>query len=302
MARFFTKHEMAKFDKKLTEDDYLNANRYKEQLKDEISKDNHRINIDSAKKKAVIQGMNYDGFHQMVLGADLKGIKQGEIANINSKNTIMNSINTQTKLNNPLEILKNAFVPINEDESSNKAIKGLKEIKLEANELIESSKKDIYDQKLFTKEWKLINLNNNSKSINDQETAKLHNLDPNQSQKILLIRKFGLDGFTSMLQEEKLVSDVFLELLNLMSEMASFNISNKDFQMLKEIFNYLKVIIESKFFKNLKIFIGKRQKNNFYQLKQQLESEEIKEIYQASEENKEYEMEEFLNILEYILN
>jgi hypothetical protein len=66
MARFFSKNEMEKYDKKLTEEYYLNADRFKDQLKNEITKDNQRINVDSAKKKAVLHGMNYDGFHQMV--------------------------------------------------------------------------------------------------------------------------------------------------------------------------------------------------------------------------------------------
>merc|ERR1712032_1009887 len=110
MAHFFTKHEMKVYDKKLSEENYLDANRFKSQLKDEISKDIHRVNLDSAKKKAVTQHMNYDGFHQMVLGADLKGIKQGEIYTINSErtNTIMNNISTQNKYNDNIEILQNS--------------------------------------------------------------------------------------------------------------------------------------------------------------------------------------------------
>ena len=51
MAHFFSKHEMNKYDKKLSEENFLNANRFKDQLRDEISRDNHRTNLDYAKKK-----------------------------------------------------------------------------------------------------------------------------------------------------------------------------------------------------------------------------------------------------------
>jgi len=51
MAHFFTKHEMKKYDKILSEENYLDTNRFKSQLREEISKDNHRTNIDSAKKR-----------------------------------------------------------------------------------------------------------------------------------------------------------------------------------------------------------------------------------------------------------
>ena len=117
MAHFFTKHEMKKYDKKLTEENYLDANRFKNQLRDEISRDNHRTNIDSAKKKAVLQCMNYDGFHQMVLGADLKGIKPGDLYSIksNQSNTIMNNTSIQNKYNENIEILQNAFTVDNKE-------------------------------------------------------------------------------------------------------------------------------------------------------------------------------------------
>lgn len=40
------------------------------------------MNVDSAKKRAVLQHMDYDGFHQMVLGANLKPLKKGEAESI----------------------------------------------------------------------------------------------------------------------------------------------------------------------------------------------------------------------------
>ena len=44
-------------------------------LQDDINFENTRVNVDSAKKIAVMQHMEYDGFHQMVLGANLKPTK-----------------------------------------------------------------------------------------------------------------------------------------------------------------------------------------------------------------------------------
>jgi hypothetical protein len=49
----------------------------KKELGDSINEENQRINVDSAKKKAVMYHMDYDNFHQMVLGANLKTIKRG---------------------------------------------------------------------------------------------------------------------------------------------------------------------------------------------------------------------------------
>jgi hypothetical protein len=41
-----------------------------------------RSNEDSAKKRACIQGMDYEGFRQMVLGANLFPLKSGSTASI----------------------------------------------------------------------------------------------------------------------------------------------------------------------------------------------------------------------------
>ena len=54
----------------------------KRELGQQINEENKRINVDSAKKKAVLQRMDYDGFHQMVLGANLKTVKRGAIESI----------------------------------------------------------------------------------------------------------------------------------------------------------------------------------------------------------------------------
>ena len=53
-------------------------------LKDDIEFENKRVNVDSAKKIAVMQHMDYDNFHQMVLGANIKPMKAGQLTTISA--------------------------------------------------------------------------------------------------------------------------------------------------------------------------------------------------------------------------
>ena len=48
----------------------LTVSEVQKELGQFINEENKRINVDSAKKKAVLQHMDYDNFHQMVLGAN----------------------------------------------------------------------------------------------------------------------------------------------------------------------------------------------------------------------------------------
>lgn len=291
MAHFFTKHEMKKFDKKLTEENYLDTNRFKSQLKDEISKDNHRTNIDSAKKKAVVQCMNYDGFHQMVLGADLKGIKQGEIYSIgsNKTNTIMNNISTQNKFNDNIEILKNAFTVNDKEDKIHENLNSLKE-----KDFINQNDENIkYDNKFFIKEYKLINLNKNSSggdnNAKEENEGKLNDI---LVKKLKLIRLF--DGnFKEMLDEEKLPSDIFLDLINTIAEITKFFINNKENKEIFECFFYIKELFTGKFFGSLKIFIGKKQKNLYLDIIEMLNSY-VSEVDNDDNENKFREIITFL--------
>jgi len=301
MARFFTKHEMAKYDKKFSEEDYLNTDRFKDQLRVEISKDNHRVNVDSAKKKAVLQGMNYDGFHQMVLGADLKGLKQGEIINISNNNSILNNINTQIKLNNPLEILKNAFVPKDvEDSGKEKILKDLAELKIEDQELLNKENNNKYDSKLFVKEWKLINVNFSNKiidaNINNNKNENKRELSKNLEEKVSFLKKINSENFRDILEEEKISSDVFLDLLNSIGELSIYFTISKDLNFVRELFEYLKILVNSKFYSSLKIFIGKKQKCFYQEFKKEIEKEEIKEFLTKTE-NK-IDIDEILNLIE----
>ncbi|CAD8161052.1 unnamed protein product [Paramecium pentaurelia] len=69
-------------EKKLTEKDMqLTCQNIREEFQKEIDIEHQRINVDSAKKKAVIYHHDYEGFRQMVLGANLYTIKSKELAN-----------------------------------------------------------------------------------------------------------------------------------------------------------------------------------------------------------------------------
>ena len=109
----------------------------KKELGDSINEENQRINVDSAKKKAVMYHMDYDNFHQMVLGANLKTIKKGSVENIFRKqsDTPLNSLATQRIINGE---------GYDED-----AVKGFLQIKLEESLQAPNSPQEF--EKFFTK-------------------------------------------------------------------------------------------------------------------------------------------------------
>lgn len=57
----------------------LTTEHIRDEINYEINEENKRVNVDSAKKKACLQHMDYDGFRQMVLGANLMPTKPGAI-------------------------------------------------------------------------------------------------------------------------------------------------------------------------------------------------------------------------------
>ena len=60
----------------------LTTEHAKKELMKDINVENQRVNVDSAKKKACIQCMDYNGFRQMVLGANLMPSKAGQLTSI----------------------------------------------------------------------------------------------------------------------------------------------------------------------------------------------------------------------------
>ena len=69
----FYNHEGVKQER--FDESTLTTQNCKVMMQDDINFENTRVNVDSAKKIAVMQHMEYDGFHQMVLGANLKPTK-----------------------------------------------------------------------------------------------------------------------------------------------------------------------------------------------------------------------------------
>jgi hypothetical protein len=72
-------------EKKLTAQDMiLSCQVARSELEESFDEERKRVNIDSAKKRSVLYGMDYEGFRQMVLGANLFTIKSKEIAEFSS--------------------------------------------------------------------------------------------------------------------------------------------------------------------------------------------------------------------------
>jgi len=87
----------------------LECTKIKKEFDQSVKEDLTHKNEDSAKKQAVHQGMDYDGFHQMVLGANLKPIKKGDGINVTSnKGRAFNLClsNSQIKTDTPIIVTK----------------------------------------------------------------------------------------------------------------------------------------------------------------------------------------------------
>lgn len=73
--------------RKLNENDYImSCEKARQQLSEYMNEEAKRVNVDSAKKLAVVQrmtyinvDMDYDGFRQMVLGANIFPTKSKEL-------------------------------------------------------------------------------------------------------------------------------------------------------------------------------------------------------------------------------
>jgi hypothetical protein len=225
MSRFYSEHEIKKKDIQLMNDDILNTFKYKNDLKDALNRENHRINIDSAKKKAVLQGMDYDGFHQMVLGADIKGIKTQELQDLKPSSTIVNSVFIPKKLSDPKDIFQRNFV-------------GNEKINKKEVTSINNSQTDL-NFNTFQKNWKKC-------SNNSEKLALLLNITPR-------------DYFYSMLQDNILESDLFLDLI---INIGMYILENKELENEKLLFllKCLEKVIQHKNYQSLKKFLGKKHK------------------------------------------
>jgi hypothetical protein len=63
-------------------EELLTMEQVTKELHMDVNESNMRSNVDSAKKRACLQHMDYEGFRQMVLGAHLFPLKAGEAASI----------------------------------------------------------------------------------------------------------------------------------------------------------------------------------------------------------------------------
>ncbi len=102
-------------------------------------------------------------------------------------------------------------------------------------------------------------------------------INKNLEQKFLLMKLFSLQEFKEILEQEKITSDVFLELLNSIGELSIIYTLKKNFDVVKELINFLNIIVNSKFYSSLKIFIGKKQKNFYSDLKKEIGKEDNRE-------------------------
>eukprot|EP00826_Nyctotherus_ovalis_P061863 TRINITY_DN8850_c0_g2_i5.p1 TRINITY_DN8850_c0_g2~~TRINITY_DN8850_c0_g2_i5.p1 ORF type:complete len:272 (+),score=90.64 TRINITY_DN8850_c0_g2_i5:26-817(+) len=112
-------YQRVEIQKKFTED-ALSCKTMQKEFERSVKEDTTRKNEDTAKKRAVEQGMDYDNFHQMVLGANLKPIKKGDFMNVTSQKKVLNLVskNTEPEVIIPeLKIEEEKFVePRNQEE------------------------------------------------------------------------------------------------------------------------------------------------------------------------------------------
>ena len=87
----------------------------KAQLQRDIDFENKRVNVDSSKKLACMQRMDYDGFRQMVLGANLKPMKAGQVPHMYSDHPTQGNINPIATYNNIAHAQEETDVGFNEE-------------------------------------------------------------------------------------------------------------------------------------------------------------------------------------------
>ena len=228
MARYYSEYEIAKADKQLNTD-LLNNDKYKKDLKIAINEENHRSNVDRAKKKAVSQYMDYDNFHQMVLGADLhNGMNLNDVIDIKPEKAILNSISENKEFENKV---KNDLFLKNFVKDDNKKIINFK------------NDDDITIQK-FKKNVKDFN------SVDDKINYIFNNVN--------------IDKFKELFNANIIDSDLFGDLIyNFGLYLNNLNEINDKSKFLIECLN---IIENSAYFNKLKMFIGKKHKNVYNEI------------------------------------
>lgn len=228
---FHSAYEIKMNDLKLNEDLLNNNERCKDELKVAINNENHRSNVDRAKKKAVTQYMDYDNFHQMVLGADLKGVKMVDVTEMKADRPIMNFISEQQLIEQKKnDMFLKHFV---KEKNENDTIKFLVNDKLNLN--------------VFKQNWKKF------ENLEDKINYFTDNISTE-------------DMFNQLFNVSMIDSDLFITIIfTFGSYILNANESNKKVIYL---WNCLNMFISFPYFKKLKMFIGKKHKNVYIELSQ----------------------------------
>ena len=241
MARYFSEYEIAKTDKQLNTD-LLNNDKYKRDLKIAINEENHRSNVDRAKKKAVSQYMDYDNFHQMVLGADLhNGLNLNDVIDIKPEKAILNSISENKEFENKV---KNDLFLKNFVKDDNKKIINFKE---DDEITIQKFKKNVK------------NLN----SVDDKINYIFNNIKIEKFKELFNINIIDSDLFSDLIYNFGL----YLNNLNEINDKSKF------------IIECLNILENCVYFNKLKMFIGKKHKNIYNEIIEKKTFENSIEIF-----------------------
>ncbi|KAL4495467.1 hypothetical protein ABPG72_020208 [Tetrahymena utriculariae] len=234
-----------------------NINFSVEQVKNElegfIDEENKRVNIDSAKKRAVLQGMDYGGFRQMVLGAHLFSIKSKELIDmsadrVNKKNEIvLNS--SLTTFNNIVDLSARQNEEI--EQINFRIAEMLANNELQANNFRDFKKNFDSQYKQPIDDVAAQNIYLIFKSQKEENFKKIFSLDFDVSYFIKIIKVITYIIQESLIPNRNALELLFLmEFLDQMSKVKDFQfsvpkfLSSKEKVELKEFMELLKSSIQ----------------------------------------------------------
>ena len=228
MTRFYTEYELKKQDMKLNEALFESTEKYKEDLKVAINEENHRSNVDRAKKKSCAQYFDYDKFHQMVLGADLKGMKLDDVIKIEPDKAVLNPISEIKNKSNPQDIFSGNFVPVEQN----------------------PKRKLVHDDSITLNKFKI-----EFKKF-DNPISKINYLYDNLTKEI----------FYDLFNVETIDADLFTGLI--LNIGLYFKETKELVKNDKNVFLFecLEILEKMKYYQKYKMFIGKKHKNSFIEL------------------------------------
>ncbi|CDW74897.1 atp12-domain-containing protein [Stylonychia lemnae] len=212
-------------------EDKLTCQEVKRELGHSLNEESQRINVDSAKKRAVLQHMDYDGFRQMVLGANLKSIKAGSAQNI---------ITTQYTQNVNFIASYNAIANIGYDEEIvRKTLSMALEDKLEAP----TSQEDF--ERFFSKKLK------------------------DSMKRYTYLRLIDLDHYRKIFTND-FDSELLILIIQTFKEQVFSNDSFNTEDEQNFIYEFLEIIVNTPSFKFSLEFLGRKEKELIQNVLQQL--------------------------------